>query len=80
MDHIAGCRTPATYDDYAGTLGGKQRLKPTERHAMVPELKRFGVRQVVTISREEIAECLADVCKRKHPVGEHLKRVLGSMW
>jgi integrase len=80
MDHIARCRTPATYDDYAGTLGGKQRLKPTERHAMVPELKRFGVRQVVTISREEIAECLADVCKRKHPVGEHLKRVLGSMW
>jgi integrase len=80
IEHIAGCRTPATYDDYAGTLGGKQRLKPGERHAMVTELKRFSGRQVASISREEIAECLADVCKRKHPVGEHLKRVLGSMW
>jgi integrase len=80
MDHIAEYRTPATYDDYAGTLGGKQRLDPTHRHAMVPELKRFSGRQVASISREEIAECVADVCKRKHPVGEHLKRVLGSMW
>ena len=80
MEHIAACRTPATYDDYSGTLGGMQRLDPTERHAMVPELKRFGGRHVASISREEIAECLADVCKRKHPVGEHLKRVLGSMW
>jgi hypothetical protein len=80
MEHIAAVRTPATYDDYARTLGGKQRLVPTKRHAMVPELKRFETRQVATISREEIAECVAEVCKRKHRLGSHLKSVLGSMW
>jgi hypothetical protein len=32
---------------------------------MAPELKRFGGHQVVTISREEIAERLANVCKEK---------------
>jgi hypothetical protein len=80
MEHIAAVRTPATYDDYARTLGGKQRLDPTKRHAMVPELKRFGARQVAAISREEIAECVAEVCKRKHRLGKHLKSVLGSMW
>jgi integrase len=80
MEHIGGCRTPATYDDYARTLGGKQRLDPTKRHAMVPELKRFGASQVAAISREEIAECVAEVCKRKHRLGKHLKSVLGSMW
>lgn len=80
MEHIAAVRTPATYDDYARTLGGKQRLVPTKRHTMVPELKRFDARQVATISREEIAECVAEVCKRKHRLGSHLKSVLGSMW
>lgn len=80
MEHIEGHRTPGTYDDYARTLGGKRRLNPAKRHAMVPELKRFIGRPVCAISREEIAECVAEVCKRKHPLGEHLKRVLQSMW
>jgi hypothetical protein len=80
MDHIAAYRTPATYDDYARTLGGRRRLDPAKRHAVVPELKRFLGRPVAAISREEIAECVAEVCKRRHRLGEHLKSVLGSMW
>jgi hypothetical protein len=69
MDHILPLRSGITYDDYAGTLGGKNRTKPDERHAMVPELKRFLGREVASISREEIAETIADVCRRKHPIG-----------
>jgi integrase len=80
MDHILPLRSGITYDDYAGTLGGKNRTKPDERHAMVPELKRFLGREVASISREEIAETIADVCRRKHPSGVHLKSVLSSMW
>jgi integrase len=47
---------------------------------MVPELRRFMSRDVCAISREEIAECVAAVCSRKHRLGEHLKSVLGSFW
>jgi hypothetical protein len=80
MEHIKDHRTTGTYDDYARTLGGKRRLDPAKRHAIVPELKRFAGRPVSAISREEIAECIAEVCKRAHRLGAHLKSVLGSMW
>jgi integrase len=80
MNHIQAVRSPETYDDYAGTLGGRKRQNPTERLAMVPELQRFVGRDVAGISREEIAECVADVFHRNESVGDHLPRVLGSMW
>jgi Arm DNA-binding domain len=80
MEHIQDHRTAGTYDDYARTLGGKRRLDPAKRHAMVPELKHFAGHPVSAISREEIAECIAEVCKRAHRQGAHLKSVLGSMW
>jgi hypothetical protein len=80
MEHILPLRSGITYDDYARTIGGKNRTKPDERHAMVPELKRFLGRDVASISREEIAETVAEVCRRKHPLGVHLKSVLSSMW
>ena len=80
MEHILALRSGITYDDYARTIGGKNRTKPDKRHAMVPELKRFLGRDVAAISREEIAETVADVCARKHPLGVHLKSVLSSMW
>jgi integrase len=80
MEHILAVRSPETYDDYGGTLGARKRQKPTERLAMVPELQRFAGRDVAGISREEIAECVADVFRRNESAGSHLKRVLGSMW
>jgi hypothetical protein len=80
MEHILSLRSTGTYDDYARTIGGKNRTKPDQRHAMVPELKRFLGRDVTAISREEIAETVADVCRRKHTLGVHLKSVLSSMW
>lgn len=80
LEHISTYRTAATYDDYAGTLGGKQRLNPDKRHSFALELKRFMGRDVASISREEIAECIREVCNRKHRLGTHLKSVLGSMW
>jgi DNA-binding transcriptional MerR regulator len=80
MEHIRTFRSPSTYDDYARTLGGKRRINPNKRHSMVPELKRFANRDVCAISREELAECIAAVCGRKHRLGEHLKSVLGSFW
>ena len=80
MGHILAVRSPETYDDYAGTLGGRKRQNPTERLAIVPELRRFAGRDVAGITREEIAECVADVFHRNESAGSHLKRVLGSMW
>jgi hypothetical protein len=80
LNHIIDCRSPDTYDDYARTLGSKRRLDGNQRHSHVPELERFSVRMVSSITREEIAECIADVCKRTHTQGLHLLRVLGSMW
>jgi len=80
LDHVRGCRAPDTYDDYARVLGGNRRLIPTKRHSRIVELARFDGRAVATIKREEIAECIADVCKRAHRQGEHLRSVLGSMW
>jgi len=47
---------------------------------MVPELRRFAGRDVAGISREEIAECVAQVFRRNESAGDHLRRVLGSMW
>jgi hypothetical protein len=35
---------------------------------------------VRAISREEIVECIAAACSRKHRLGEHLKSVLGTLW
>lgn len=80
MEHILSLRSGSTYDDYARTIGGKNRSDPNKRHAMVPELKRFVGRDVASIGREEIAETVAEVCKRKYRLGVHLKSVLGSMW
>jgi integrase len=80
LEHTLAVRSPETHDDYAGTLGGRKRQNPTERLAMVPELRRFAGRDVAGISREEIAECVADVFHRNESAGGHLKRVLGSMW
>jgi hypothetical protein len=80
MEQILSLRSTGTYDDYARTIGGNNRTKPDQRHAMVPELKRFLGRDVASISREEIAETVADVCRRKHTMGVHLKSVLSSMW
>jgi hypothetical protein len=80
LDHISSCRSPDTYDDYAGTLGGRQRLDPKKRHTHVAELSRFKGKQVSTIAREDIAECVADICKRAHAQGLHTLRILGSMW
>lgn len=80
LDHIRTKRAPDTYDDYARTLGGRMRLDPTKRHAQVAELSRFKGKQVNTIAREDIAECVADVCKRAHAQGLHTLRILGSMW
>jgi Arm DNA-binding domain len=80
MEHILSLRSGSTYDDYARTIGGKNRSDPNKRHAIVPELKRFVGRDVAAIGREEIAETVAEVCKRKHRLGVHLKSVLGSMW
>jgi integrase len=80
LAHILSCRSPDTYDDYAKTLGGKMRLDEAKRHSKVPELDRFIHQQVTSITREEIATCVADVCKRAQRQGEHLKSVLGSMW
>ena len=80
LEHISAVRSGSTYDDYAGCLGGKQRSDPKKRHAMVPELKRFLGRDVAGINREEIAECVTEVCNRKHRLGAHMKSVLGSMW
>lgn len=79
-EHVKKLRAGDTYDDYAKTLGGKMRLDPTKRHSRVPELSSFDARLVTTITREEIAECVATVCKRAHRQGEHLKSVLSSMW
>jgi hypothetical protein len=80
LEHTLAVRSPETHDDYAGTLGGRKRQNPTERLAMVPELRRFAGHDVAGISREEIAECVADVFHRNESAGGHLKRVLGSMW
>lgn len=80
LDHIRLNRAAETYDDYARTLGGWRRLDPKKRHAQVAELSRFRGKQVNTIAREDIAECVADVCKRAHAQGLHTLRVLGSMW
>jgi hypothetical protein len=80
LDQVRGCRAPDTYDDYARTLGGIRRLAPVERHSRIAELARFDGRAVATIKREEIAECIAEVCKRAHRQGQHLRSVLGSMW
>lgn len=80
LEYIKGCRSPDTYDDYARTLGGKRRLDESKRHSMVPELARFEGKGVASITREDIAKCVADVFNRAHRHGEHLKSVLGSMW
>ncbi|WP_051380419.1 Arm DNA-binding domain-containing protein [Bradyrhizobium sp. WSM1743] len=80
LDHISKNRAPETYDDYARTLGGRWRLDPKKRHAHVPELSRFKGKRVNTIAREDIAECVADICKRAYAQGLHTLRILGSMW
>lgn len=80
LAHISSCRSPDTYDDYAKTLGGRWRLDPKKRHSHVAELSRFKGKQVSTIAREDIAECVADICKRAYSQGLHTLRILGSMW
>ena len=80
LEHILAFRSTSTYEDYGRTLGGPRISDPKKRHSMVPELKRFAGRDVAGISREEIAECVTEVCNRKHRLGEHMKSVLGSMW
>ncbi|MCA1549914.1 integrase family protein [Bradyrhizobium sp. BRP19] len=80
MDHIMDCRSPDTYDDYARTLGGRRRLDRSKRHSSVAELSRFNGKQVAAISREEIAECVADICKRAYSQGLHVLRIVSSMW
>jgi integrase len=80
LEQIRGHRSPDTYDDYARTLGGKMRLDENKRHSRVPELDRFEGKDVASITREDVAKCVADVCNRAHRTGEHLKSVMGSMW
>ncbi|MCP3385984.1 integrase arm-type DNA-binding domain-containing protein [Bradyrhizobium sp. CCGUVB4N] len=77
LEHISQNRAPKTYDDYAGALGGRWRLDPRKRHSHVAELSRFKGKQVSTIAREDIAECVPDICKRAYSQGLHTLRILG---
>lgn len=82
LDDKLKTRSPATYDSYAKILGGLVRgHNPNrKRHRLEPEITRFAGRDVASITREEIAECVAAVCCRAHSAGVHVKTAMQSMW